>query len=190
MANRGLARRDRASWFARLSGADTRVMIGTTATETAFRSEAATRRVIHLATYGVLNKQNPLFSFVEFARGTDDDGRLEAHEVFGMQLTADLVVLSACQTGLASGALTDVPPGDDWVGLVRAFLSAGAGGVMVSLWPVQDQATAQLMEQFYTRYTARVAPARALADAQRAMIATPATSHPYQWAGFAMVGSR
>jgi CHAT domain-containing protein len=176
--------------IARLGGAGTRVMIGNTATERAFRGEASTRRVIHLATYGVLNKQNPLFSFVEFARGNGDDGRLEAHEVFGMQLTADLVVLSACQTGLASGALTDVPPGDDWVGLVRAFLSAGAGGVMASLWPVQDQATAQLMEQFYTRYTARVAPARALAEAQRAMIATPSTSHPYQWAGFAMVGSR
>ncbi len=150
--------------IARLGGTDTRVVSGSAATEAAFRREAPTRRVIHLATYGVLNKQNPLFSFVEFAPDGRDDGRLEVHEVFGLDLAADLVVLSACQTGLGSGALSDVPAGDDWVGLARAFLSAGAGNVIATLWPVQDRASAALMERFYQGYTVGSDPGRALAS--------------------------
>jgi CHAT domain-containing protein/Tfp pilus assembly protein PilF len=176
--------------IARLGGADTRVVSGSAATEAAFRREAPTRRVIHLATYGVLNKQNPLFSFVELTPDATNDGRLEVHEVFGLDLAADLVVLSACQTGLGSGTLGDVPAGDDWIGLSRAFLSAGAQRVMASLWPVQDQATATLMERFYQGYAVGGDPARALAEAQRAMLSVPGTSDPYYWAGFELVGGR
>ena len=115
------ASRGEVAAIARLGGGDSRVVVGSAATEAAFRREAPSRRVIHLATNGVLNKQNPLFSFVAFAPDGDNDGRLEVHEVFGLDLAADLVVLSACQTGLGSGALTDVPAGDDWIGLSRAF---------------------------------------------------------------------
>ena len=173
-----------------LGGADTRVLVGGAATEAAFRREAPNSRVIHFATYGVLNKQNPLFSFIELAPGVADDGELEVHEVFGLHLAADLVVLSACQTGLASGALGDVPAGDDWIGLARAFLSAGAGRVIATLWPVQDQASAALMERFYQRYALDPDPGRALAAAQRALLADPATASPYYWAGFEVVGGR
>ncbi|MEP6762996.1 MAG: CHAT domain-containing protein [Gemmatimonadaceae bacterium] len=176
--------------IARITGGDTRVVVGSSATEEEFRKLAPTRRVIHLATNGVLNKQNPLFSFVEFAGNKDDDGHLEAREVFGLRLSAELVVLSACQTALASGALTDIPAGDDWIGLVRAFLSAGASRVMATLWPVQDKATAQLMESFYKQYAARADPTVALAVAQRQMLAQPATASPYFWAGFEVVGGR
>jgi CHAT domain-containing protein len=144
--------------------------------------------VLHLATYGVLNKHNPLFSFVELQSAGESDGRLEAHEVFGLDLSADLVVLSACQTGLASGALADVPAGDDWVGLTRAFLHAGAARVVATLWPVQDLATAALMERFYERYVEAADPTRALAEAQRALLAAPATAHPFYWAGLVSVG--
>jgi CHAT domain-containing protein/Tfp pilus assembly protein PilF len=172
--------------IARLAGAD--VLTGAAATEAEFRRAAPTRRVLHLATYGVLNKQNPLFSFVELAPGGDQDGRLEVHEVFGLHLSADLVVLSACQTGLASGALADVPPGDDWVGLTRAFLHAGARRVVATLWPVDDWATAALMERFYEGYVGGAEPVQALAAAQRALIAQPATAHPFYWAGFVAVG--
>ncbi len=172
--------------IARLAGAD--VLTGAAATEAAFRRDAPTRRVLHLATYGVLNKQNPLFSYVELAPGGSDDGRLEVHEVFGLQLAADLVVLSACQTGLGSGALADVPAGDDWVGLTRAFLHAGAAHVVATLWPVDDWATAALMERFYQGYAGSADPVGALAAAQRALLAQPATSHPFYWAGFVVVG--
>jgi len=144
--------------------------------------------VLHLATYGVLNKHNPLFSYVDLAPGGGQDGRLEVHEVFGLRLHADLVVLSACQTGLGSGALADVPTGDDWVGLTRAFLHAGAARVVATLWPVEDQATAALMERFYEGLAAGADPARALALAQRALLAAPATAHPFAWAGFEVAG--
>jgi CHAT domain-containing protein/tetratricopeptide (TPR) repeat protein len=171
-----------------LDGDAVRALTGPAATEDAFRREAGSRRVLHLATYGVLNKPNPLFSFVEFARGGAQDGRLEVHEVLGLDLAADLVVLSACQTGLGSGALADVPAGDDWVGLTRAFLHAGAGQVVATLWPVEDDATAALMERFYRELAAGAEAARALAAAQRATLARRATANPFTWAGFVVVG--
>ena len=175
----------------RLVGVNAQVLTGRAATESAFRRLAPTRRVLHLATNGVLNKQNPLFSFVQLAPDGAEDGRLEVHEVFGLHLAADLVVLSACQTGLGSGALADVPAGDDWVGLTRAFLHAGARHVVATLWPVDDWATAALMERFYGGGDVAADPSGALAVAQRALIATPATANPFYWAGFvSVVGSR
>jgi CHAT domain-containing protein len=176
--------------IARLGGADVRVLVGNAATEDAFRREAPTRRVLHLATYGILNKQNPLFSFVDLASSGTDDGRLEVHEVFGLRLTADLVVLSACQTALGSGAQSDIPAGDDWVGLARAFLHAGASRVVASLWAVQDRATSDLMARFYRAYFGGAAPASALATAQRELLVNRATAHPFYWAAFELVGER
>jgi tetratricopeptide (TPR) repeat protein len=180
--------RDEVAAIMRLAGSDAQVLTGSEASEAAFRRDAPTRRVLHLATYGILNKPNPLFSYVELAPGGDQDGRLEVHEVFGLTLAADLVVLSACQTGLGSGALADVPAGDDWVGLSRAFLNAGAANVVATLWPVEDRASAELMERFYERFTVGADPAAALAEAQRALLAAPATAHPFYWAGFVSVG--
>src|SRR5439155_9134367 len=101
------------------------LLVGSRASKRAFRAESPRYSVVHLATYGVLNKHNPLFSYVELAPQGGDDGRLEVHEVFGLRLAAELVVLSACQTAPGAGALADVPPGDDWVGLVQAFLYSG-----------------------------------------------------------------
>jgi len=175
----------------RLARVDARVLTGSAATESAFRRLAPTQRVLHLATYGVLNKQNPLFSFVQLAPDGAEDGRLEVHEVFGLSLTADLVMLSACETGVASGALADVPAGDDWVGLTRAFMHAGARHVVSTLWPVDDWATAALMERFYGAGDVAGEPARALAEAQRALLKTPAMTPPFYWAGFVVAeGSR
>ncbi len=168
-------------------GGGVHALRGAAATEEAFRREAPRRRLLHLATYGVLNKHNPLFSFVELAPGGEHDGRLEVHEVFGLGLTAELVVLSACQTGLGSGTLADVPAGDDWVGLTRAFLHAGAERVIATLWPVDDWATAALMERFYEFYGVTGEPVSALARAQRALRAQRATAHPFFWAGFVVV---
>jgi CHAT domain-containing protein len=181
------SRREVAAIRERLGG-DVHAVTGEAATEEVFRREAPTRRILHLATYGVLNKHNPLFSFIELAPGSDDDGRLEVHEVFGLRLAADLVVLSACQTGVGSGALADVPAGDDWVGLTRAFLHAGAERVIATLWPVDDWATAALMERFYIELASGTDVRLALARAQRTLQAERATAHPFYWAGFVIVG--
>jgi len=174
----------------RTYGARARTLVGAPATERAFRTLAPGQEIVHLATYGVLNKHNPLFSFVELGAGGDDDGRLEVHEVFGLTLNARLLVLSACQTGVAAGALADVPPGDDWVGLVQGFLYAGAGNVLATLWPVADVATARLMERFYKELAAGRPEAEALALAQRAAVRDAGTAHPFYWAGFTLVRGR
>ena len=160
------------------------------ASESAFRAIAPTKSIVHIASYGVLNKHNPLFSFVELARKGNEDGRLEVHEVFGLTLNARLLVLSACQTALGSGAIADVPLGDDWVGLVQGFLYAGAANVLATLWSVEDRATAHLMINFYRELNAGRSESAALAEAQRAALRDPRTAHPFYWAGFVMNGGR
>src|SRR5439155_7238305 len=105
--------------------------------------------------------------FVQLAADGAEDGRLEVHEVFGLRFAADLVVLSACQTGLGSGALADVPAGDDWVGLTRAVLHAGARRVVATLRPVDDWATAALMERFYGAGDVAADSGRARAEGRR-----------------------
>jgi CHAT domain-containing protein len=166
------------------------LLIGSRATRHEFEEAAPSQSIIHFATYGVLNKHNPLFSFIELAAEPGVDGRLEVHDVFGLQLRARLVVLSACQTALGAGALADVPAGDDWVGLVEAFLYAGAGHVLATLWPVADGTTATFMTHFYHELAAGDGEADALAAAQRATLRNSATSDPFYWAGFTLSGGR
>jgi CHAT domain-containing protein len=172
----------------RVFGSRAKVLVGAKATKRALRESAGEQAIIHFASYGVLNKDNPLFSFVDMMPSGDEDGRLEVHEVFGLPLRGQLVVLSACQTALGSGTLADVPPGDEWVGLVQAFLSAGASDVIATLWPVQDRTTADFMARFYSKLAAGEASATALAEAQRAALRNPETAHPFFWAGFTLSG--
>jgi CHAT domain-containing protein len=182
--------RDEVEAIGRAFGVRARVLMGARATKRALRAVASRQGIIHFATFGVLNKHNPLFSFVELAPQPGEDGRLEVHDVFGLDLHARLVVLSACQTGLGSGVLADVPAGDDWVGLVGGFLYAGAANVLATLWPVDDRATTGLMQQFYRELAAGRSEAEALANAQRSAIGKPGTLDPFYWAGFTLSGRR
>ena len=179
--------RDEVRAIGKLHGRGADVVVGKDATESLFGSAAPSYSVIHLATYGILNRHNPLFSFVSLAPASGVEGRLEVHEVFGQKLRARLLVLSACETGLASGAAADVPAGDDWVGLVRAFLFAGADNVMATLWPIEDRPTSRIIPQFYRALEGR-SPAAALAIAQREAIRDPRTSSPRRWAAFSVAG--
>jgi CHAT domain-containing protein len=180
------ASRDEVEAIGRLYGSRATVLTGAAATEYAFRLAAPDAEIIHLATSGVLNKRNPLFSFVELAPANGDDGRLEVHEALALSLRARLVVLSACQTAASSGTLGDVPTGEDWVGLVQSFFIAGAANVLGTLWPVEDRATARLMEGFYGALTAVRSVAEALAVAQRAALRDNALAHPFYWAGLSI----
>ena len=164
------------------------VLVGRDATEDRFTELAPGRAILHLATFGELNSRNPLFSYVRLSPDGASDGRLEVHEVFGLRLAAELVVLSACETGLATGLRQDVPPGDDWVGLVQAFLTAGAQNVVASLWSVDDRATAQLMEKFYAGLGAGRSKSAALAEAQRELLRESTHAHPFYWAAFVSTG--
>ena len=173
-----------------LYGSEATVLTGGAASERAFRGAVGRHGIVHLATYGVLNKHNPLFSFVSLHPGTGEDGRLEVHEVFSLALNARLLVLSACQTALGSGAIADVPAGDDWIGLARAFLGAGAANVIATLWPVEDRSTARLMANLHRSLRAGEPEISAVASAQRAALRNSATADPFYWAGIVLVGGR
>jgi CHAT domain-containing protein len=163
--------------------------VGPKATETWFKHVAGDYDVIHFATHGFFNKGNPLFSGVQLQPDAQNDGRLEVYEILGLHLRAQLVTLSACETALGSGYFTEIPAGDEFVGLTRAFLAAGASTVIASLWEVNDSSTARLMQSFY-RKVSEDSPPLALAIAQRLMLhGDKDHRHPYYWSAFVVVGS-
>ena len=126
------------------------LLIGAQATESKFKSLAGNYSVLHLATHGQFNRLNPLMSGVELEADGAEDGLLQVHEVLGLRLSADLVTLSACDTALGSGYFAEVPAGDEFIGMTRAFLSAGSASVMATLWEVDDLSSVRLMQRFYT----------------------------------------
>ena len=153
------------------------VLEGEAARMVAVQQACGQKAVLHFATHALFRGDNPLFSGLQLA-----DGWLLARDLYGMTLDADLVTLSACQTAVAQLA-----PGDEPFGLVRGFLAAGARQVVASLWPAEDAATAQLMEEFYRGLAAGQAPVTALREAQKALKAH--WEHPYYWSAFCLIGS-
>jgi CHAT domain-containing protein len=136
--------------------------------------------IIHLASHGEFDPVNPLFSAIKLARDERDDGDLKAAEVFGLDIQAGLVVLSACQTGLGK-----VTRGDDVIGMNRAFLYAGTQAVLSSLWRVSDISTAILVKEFYREH--RTHPtAQSLQNAMRHVKSR--YPHPGYWGAFVLVG--
>jgi CHAT domain-containing protein/Flp pilus assembly protein TadD len=145
-------------------------------------------RFIHLATHGLLNTIHPELSGVVLSlfdeNGADTDGFLRLNDIFNLNLPAELVVLSACETGLGK----DVK-GEGLVGLTRGFMYAGAKRVAVSLWSVNDTATASLMTKFYQQMLEKgLNPVAALRAAQLEMMKTQAWKAPYYWAAFVVQG--
>lgn len=144
--------------------------------------------IVHLAAHGLVDFERPQRSALLLSRfdsqGRRREGRLTAEDVRGLDIPADLVVLSACQTALGRDLRGEGP-----MGLTHAFLSAGASGVVVSLWSVDDRATAVLMERFYRGLlVGGLPPAEALRQAQLALWRDRRWSAPFYWAGFVMEG--
>jgi CHAT domain-containing protein len=168
-----------------------RVFIGRDASEKAFKTLAPGFSVIHLATHGVLDNRNPLYSHLLLTRTEGDaenDGLLEAHEIMDMKLDADLAVLSACDT--ANGKIA---PGEGVMGMSWAFFVAGCRSMLVSQWKVNSSSTSQLMVNFYqqsdlVRNRSDGANARALRVAALQLMKDDRYSHPFFWAGFVLVG--
>ncbi len=145
-------------------------------------------RYVHFATHGYLDTQRPGLSALVLSlvdrQGKPQDGFLRAHDIYNLNLPAELVVLSACQTGLGK----DIK-GEGLVGLTQGFMYAGARRVVVSLWSVNDQATAQLMQRFYRgMLRENLSPAAALRTAQVEMWRQKRWQSPYYWAAFTMQG--
>jgi CHAT domain-containing protein len=146
------------------------------ATTAALRENSQGVDVLHLACHAHFRSDNPLFSSLRLG-----DGWFTARDAYGLKLDCGLVTLSACETGMNA-----VAPGDELMGLARGFLSAGSATVMMSLWTVDDEATTELMAEFYRKLIATKSPAAALRAAQLKLLGQ--RSHPFFWAPFVAVG--
>jgi CHAT domain-containing protein/tetratricopeptide (TPR) repeat protein len=142
-------------------------------------------RRIHFATHGLLDEKQPELSGLLLSRGAGsrEDGLLQVYEIFNLQLDADLVVLSACDTGLGT-----MVSGEGLVGVTRALLYAGARSVVVSLWQVDDASTPDLMAGFYRHLDQDADKTESLRLAKLEMIRQGRFSHPYYWAPFILIG--
>lgn len=158
-------------------------LVGAEASQATLENVAANYDIIHFATHGNFNSRTPWESHLELHGDpltVDEIGDLSLDAVY-------LVTLSACETALSSGLVSDIPEGDEWVGLNQAFLAAGAPSVMASLWPIDDRVSESFMTDFYDNLGSD-GKAVALADAQRDFIEDPATRHPFYWAAFTLIG--
>ena len=173
------------------------VLAGAEATEERFRSLLNDKTVIHLATHGIIRDDQPLDSFLALGASGSGDGRLTAQSIYGLDLQADLVVLSACRSGL--GKIS----GDGIVGLARAFFYAGTSSVVATLWDVADEPAGRMMPQFYRALIRLPHKSRALRAAQlqllrdlragRVRVATAdgevvLPEHPLFWAAYVLLG--
>jgi CHAT domain-containing protein len=158
-----------------------RVLLRKEATEGALRKYCNSYRYIHFATHGRFNPEDPLQSALLLAPDSQHSGMLTVDKIYSLNMNADLVTLSACET-----ALSKITTGDDLVGLTRGFLYAGCSSIMASLWKVDDLATAYLMSRFYRELDKTDKP-EALRKAQ--LETKNKYPHPYFWAAFQITGS-
>ena len=192
--------KDEAELVARTTGGT--ALLNELATETEFKRVVHECDYLHLSTHGVAETETPLFSRVLLGPTGTDDGNLTVREIFELGLRADLVTLSACETGRSFPSGGHDFSERDRLGLIEAFLHANARSVLASLSPISDRATALLMGRFYQELTARQPKVEALAIAQRAMLrgevnqpstpkvpASQSFTHPRYWAPFILVGA-
>lgn len=154
----------------------------------AMSRELADYKIVHFATHGLLNSEHPELSAIVLSlvdeRGDSQNGFLRLHDLYNMKMTADLVVLSACNTALGK----DIK-GEGLVGITRGFMYAGAARVVASLWKVDDDATAELMKSFYENMLKHdMQPSAALKLAQVKVWSQKQWRAPYYWAGFILQG--
>jgi CHAT domain-containing protein len=181
-------------YLAQLYGvARSKVYIGAEAGEDRMKAEAPRFTILHLATHGILNDVNPMYSQIVLSQGnpnSKEDGLLEAWEIMRMDLNADLVVLSACET-----ARGKVGGGEGMIGLTWALFVAGSPTNVVSQWKVESVSTTQLMLEFHrnlknelNRGRNGIGTARALQQAAMKVLRTKEYRHPFYWAGFVVMG--
>ncbi|MDR3701537.1 MAG: CHAT domain-containing protein [Candidatus Sulfopaludibacter sp.] len=155
---------------------EARLFLGEEATEEVLRRIGASARFIHIASHGLFRRDNPLFSAIRL-----EGSHLTLLDLYHLPISAELVTLSGCSTGLSV-----VVGGDELVGLMRGLLLAGAHGVMASLWDVNDSSTTRFMKRFYACMTGAPHKAAALQCAMREL--RQECPHPYHWAPFVLAG--
>lgn len=163
--------------------------IGPQATKTNFMNSAGTARFVHLATHSFVNESSPTLSGIAFSSPSvkagehDDDTILYAGEVYNLELNADLVVLSSCESGIGK-----LVKGEGMIALTRGFLYAGARNVMVSLWKASDQYATELMPEFYRRVLGGESFSAALRSAKLAFLKKNRNASPAMWGCFILYG--
>jgi CHAT domain-containing protein len=170
----------------RLFGDRGELLLGDRASRKEVQARIGKARRLHFATHGLVNEARPMFSSLALTpAAADDDGRLYAHDVMNLNLSAELVVLSACETALGREYR-----GEGTVGLSWAFFVAGAPSVVVTQWSVADATTSTLMQRFYRNLTAAKPPSKgeALRQAQLSLLKDRKTRHPFYWAPFILIG--
>ncbi len=163
------------------------VLTGSKATEIEFKKSAANFKILHLATHGILDDASPLYSYVLLANDAKsaEDGRLEAWELMRMNLSADLVVLSACETGRGK-----IGAGEGIIGLSWAFFVAGSPTTIASLWKVESASTTEIMLGFYRGLQYKsISKAESLRQSSLALLKNEKYAHPFYWAGFILIGN-
>lgn len=165
--------------------ADKKIYIKNEASTAQFRSQAGNGAILHVAAHAEVDLIDPLQSRILLAPEKNDTGFLNARQVYDVDLkNVSLVTLSACESGLGK-----IARGDEIQGFTRAFLSAGASALFVSLWPVADESTEQLMTSLYRDLAAGKEASLALQQAQVAVLRQPQFAHPFFWAPFDLVGN-
>jgi CHAT domain-containing protein len=177
--------REEITAIARLYPRQASLRAGAAANKRTVEREGAGARILHFACHGLIDDEDPLASALALSpEGEQDDGLLRAYEVMEkLKLNADMVVLSACETGLGEQTRHE-----GIIGLTRAFQYAGARSVVVSLWSIADASTARLMAELYRHLKAGASKDEALRRAQVALIRSKAYGHPFYWAPFVLVG--
>ncbi len=175
--------------FAEMAGDRTsRAYFHGDATEDVFKAEVKDFRVIHIATHSFINEERPQLSGVVFAQdvspNTGEDGVLYAGETYNLELNADLVVLSSCESGVGK-----LIRGEGMMALSRGFLYSGARNIIFSLWKIPDRHTSELMVEFYRQMLSGYSYAESLRRAKLSLIENPATARPRSWASFILVGT-
>jgi CHAT domain-containing protein len=155
---------------------DSELFMGASANHQVFMHNAKSSRIIHVATHGSFRPDNPMFSGIRLG-----DGYLHLYELYRLRLSAELLTLSGCATGL-----NVIAAGDELLGLIRGALYAGARSLLLTLWEVNDRSTTQFMTSFYRRLAGSTTKAEALAEAAKEVRET--NPHPYYWAPFVLVG--
>ena len=185
MLSDGVPHRERPEAF---TDGQVRLQTGAAATKEAIVSLTSGEqryRFFHVASHGLVDSERPQFSGLVFTPGEHRDPYWQTFEIFNARVDSEMVVLSACDTGL--GRLVQ---GEGIVGLTRAFMYAGAPTVCVSLWKVADITTPTFMEALYESVLAGQSKAEALREAQLRLLEGGFSAHPFYWAPFVLVGER
>lgn len=159
--------------------------IGDDASELSLKSLVANSGLLHLATHAVIDEADPESSYLQFGKSGDQDGRLHFFEIYDLDLNAQLVTLSACNTGFGK-----IQRGEGVMSLSRAFAYAGVPATVVSLWPASDKSTPQLMKYFYENLKNGQPKDVALNNARKSYLANAQgkARHPFYWGGFVLIG--